>query len=165
MEFLAVLGAFLIKGSAKHPSLMSGTPVVQSYFGDRDRGVKSAKIRGGLKILNFQAPEIDPFLQRFYKSPSRKRKRHININFTIHPEIFTNGFPSRFLFWRGFFFVIVTGIRCGVDIAQKPNKSGQILDQRWKIFFGILTKLIPRRIFFCIAKILVLMVVHWWGSG
>ena len=22
-----------------------------------------------------------------------------------------------------------------VDIAQKPNKSGQILDQRWKMFF------------------------------
>ena len=22
-----------------------------------------------------------------------------------------------------------------VDIAQKPNKSGQMLDQRWKIFF------------------------------
>ena len=49
-----------------------------------------------------------------------------------------------------FFFVIFTGIRCGsefffvtpmrssggrVDTAQKPNKSGQILDQRWKIFF------------------------------
>ena len=46
-----------------------------------------------------------------------------------------------------FFFVIFTGIRCGVDIAQKPNKSGQILDQRWKILFAIFTKLIPRRIF------------------
>ena len=45
-----------------------------------------------------------------------------------------------------------------VDIAQKPNKSGQILDQRLKIFFVIFTKLIPRRIFFCLAKILVLMV-------
>ena len=33
-----------------------------------------------------------------------------------------------------------------MDIAQKPNKSGQVLDQRWKIFFGIFTKLIPRRI-------------------
>ena len=44
-----------------------------------------------------------------------------------------------------------------VDIAQKPNKSGQILDQRWKIFFAIFTKLIPRSICFCIAKILVLM--------
>ena len=32
-----------------------------------------------------------------------------------------------------------------VDIAQKPNNSGQILDQRWKIFFVIFTKLIPRR--------------------
>ena len=30
----------------------------------------------------------------------------------------------------------------------KKNKSGQILDQRWKIFFVIFTKLIPRRIFF-----------------
>ena len=28
----------------------------------------------------------------------------------------------------------------------------------WKIFFVIFTKLIPRKIFFCIAKILVLMV-------
>ena len=34
-----------------------------------------------------------------------------------------------------------------VDIAQKPNNSGQILDQRWKIFLVIFTKLIPRRIF------------------
>ena len=48
-----------------------------------------------------------------------------------------------------FFFVNFTGIRGGhrfffvapmrssgsrVDIAQRPNKSGQILDQRWKIF-------------------------------
>ena len=45
-----------------------------------------------------------------------------------------------------------------VDIAQKPNKSGQILDQRWKIFFVIFKKAIPRRIFY-IANILVLMVV------
>ena len=35
-----------------------------------------------------------------------------------------------------------------MDIAQKPNKSGQILDQRWKICFAIFTKLIPRGIFF-----------------
>ena len=48
-----------------------------------------------------------------------------------------------------FFF---TGIRCGVDIAQKPNKSGQILDQRLKIFFVIFTKAIPRRIFFLYCK-------------
>ena len=48
-----------------------------------------------------------------------------------------------------------------VDIAQEPNKSGQILDQRWKIIFVIFTKLIPRRIFFCIAKILVLMVLYF----
>ena len=47
-----------------------------------------------------------------------------------------------------------------VDIAQKLNKSGQILDQRWKIFFVIFTKLIPRRMFFCIAKISVLMVMN-----
>ena len=72
------------------------------------------------------------------------------------------------------FFVIFTGIRSGtdffvtpmrssgsrVDIAQKPNKSGQILDQRWKIFFVIFTKLIPRKFFVCIAKILVLMVLE-----
>ena len=65
---------------------------------------------------------------------------------TIHPGIFTNEFPSGFFFCN--FFVIFTGIRCGtvffvtpmrssgsrVDIAQKPNKSGQILDQRWKIY-------------------------------
>ena len=44
------------------------------------------------------------------------------------------------------------------DTAQKPNKSGQILGRRWKIFFVIFPKLIPRRIFLCIAKILVLMV-------
>ena len=34
-----------------------------------------------------------------------------------------------------------------MDTAQKANKSGQILDQRWKIFFVIFTKLIPRKIF------------------
>ena len=39
-----------------------------------------------------------------------------------------------------------------VDIAQKPNKSGQILDQRWKISLVIFTKLIPRRIFFVLQK-------------
>ena len=86
-------------------------------------------------------------------------------------------FTSKFLqinYPPVFFF---TGIRCGtdffvtpvrssgsrVDIAQKPNKSGQILDQRWKKskYFVIFTKLIPRRICFCIAKILVLMVLHF----
>ena len=39
-----------------------------------------------------------------------------------------------------------------MDIAQKPNKSGQILDQRWKIFFVIFTKLIPLRICFLYCK-------------
>ena len=39
-----------------------------------------------------------------------------------------------------------------VDIAQKPNKSGQILDQRWKLFFGTFTKLIPRKIFILYCK-------------
>ena len=55
-------------------------------------------------------------------------------------------------FFCSFFFVIFTGIRCGtdffvtpirssgsrVDIAQKPDKSGQILDQHWKIFLEFL---------------------------
>ena len=45
-----------------------------------------------------------------------------------------------------------------VYIAQKPNKSGQILAQRWKIFFVSFTKLIPRRIFFVLQTFLVLMV-------
>ena len=57
-----------------------------------------------------------------------------------------------------FFVTPMRSLGSRVDIAQKPNKSGQILDQRWKIFFVIFTKLIPRRIFFCIANILVLMV-------
>ena len=39
-----------------------------------------------------------------------------------------------------------------MDIAQKPNKSGQILDQRWKIVFVGFAKLIPRRIFFLYCK-------------
>ena len=39
-----------------------------------------------------------------------------------------------------------------MDIAQKPNKSGQILDQCWKIFFVIFTKLIPRRMFFFVLQ-------------
>ena len=57
-----------------------------------------------------------------------------------------------------FFQIALEGEASRVDIAQKPNKRGQILDQRWKIFFVIFTKLIPREIFFCIANILVLMV-------
>ena len=36
------------------------------------------------------------------------------------------------------FFVLFTGIRCGVDYCTKTNKSGQILDQRWKIFLQFL---------------------------
>ena len=52
-------------------------------------------------------------------------------------------------------FFFVTPMRSSgsrVDIAQKPNKNGQILDQRWKLFFVIFTKLIPRRIFFLYCK-------------
>ena len=45
-----------------------------------------------------------------------------------------------------------------VDIAQKPNKSGQILDQRWKIFFCNFSEMNSSQDFLCIAKILVLMV-------
>ena len=67
------------------------------------------------------------------------------------PRIFYKLIPLPFL-GVFFVFVIFTGIRCGVDIAQKPNKSGQILDQRWKIFFVIFTKLIPRRIFLYCKK-------------
>ena len=38
-------------------------------FGDRDRGVKSPKINeGGENFEFFGAPEIDPFLQRFYRN-------------------------------------------------------------------------------------------------
>ena len=91
-----------------------------------------------------------------------------NINYHS-PRIFYKLIPH-FVF----LFVIFTGIRCGtdffvtpmrssgsrVDIAQKPNKSGQSLDQRWKLFFVIFTKLIPRRLFFCIANILVLVVLN-----
>ena len=40
------------------------------------------------------------------------------------------------------------------------RSSGSRVD--WKIFFVIFTKLIPRKIFFCIAKILVLMVLRIW---
>ena len=63
------------------------------------------------------------------------------------PRNFYKLIPLPFFY---FFFVIFMGIRCStdfvfvtsmrssgsrVDIAQKPNKNGQILDQRWKIFF------------------------------
>ena len=58
---------------------------------------------------------------------------------------------------RSFFVTPMRSSGSRVDIAQKPNKSGQILDQRWKIFCVIFTRLIPRRMFFCIANILVLM--------
>ena len=63
--------------------------------------------------------------------------------YTIHPEIFKNSFPSRFFGNFCYFFgsslrpsiFFVTPMRSSrnrVDIAQKPKKSGQILDQRWK---------------------------------
>ena len=83
-----------------------------------------------------------------------------------------NSPPDLFLY----FFVMFTGIRCGhriffvtpmrssgsrVDIAQKPNKSGQILDQRWKIFCNFY-EINSSQDFFCIAKILVLMVWGYW---
>ena len=48
-----------------------------------------------------------------------------------------------------------------MDIAQKPNKSGQILDQRW-IFFCNFYEINSSQVFFCIAKILVLMVSGDW---
>ena len=46
-----------------------------------------------------------------------------------------------------------------VDTAQKPNKSGQILDQRWKIIFVILRNEFLAGFFFVLQKILVLMVL------
>ena len=42
------------------------------------------------------------------------------------------------------------------------RSSGSRVD--WKIFFVIFTKLIPRKNFFCIAKILVLMVNIFGGD-
>ena len=97
-----------------------------------------------------------------------------NVDVPFTPKFLLINSPPGFLYFLGvFFFVIlrelvaaptfffVTPMRSSgsrVDIAQKPNKSGQILDQRWKIFFVIFTKLIPGMIFFCIAKIWVLMV-------
>ena len=56
-----------------------------------------------------------------------------------------------------YFFVIFRGIHCSMDLAQKPNKSGQLLDQRWKLFFVIFMKLIPRRIFVVLQKLWC-----WW---
>ena len=65
---------------------------------------------------------------------------------TIHPEIFTIfSPPDLFLYIFCNFYgnslrppiFFVTRMRSSgsrVDIAQKPNKSGQILDQRWKSF-------------------------------
>ena len=50
-------------------------------------------------------------------------------------------------------FFISTGIRCGVDFAQKPNKSGQILDQRWKIFFVIFYETNSSQDYFFYCKI------------
>ena len=41
-----------------------------------------------------------------------------------------------------------------MDIAQKPNMSGQILDQRWKIFFCNFYEINSSQDFlFCVAKI------------
>ena len=39
-----------------------------------------------------------------------------------------------------------------MDIAQKPNKSGQILDQRWKILFVIFTNINSSQDFFLYCK-------------
>ena len=95
--------------------------------------------------------------------PEEQRKggflRGILQNVPFTPNLLQINSPPVFMF---VYFLMFTVIRCGVDIAQKPNKSSQILDQRWKIFFVIFTKTIPRRIFFCIAKILVLMVSFSW---
>ena len=57
-----------------------------------------------------------------------------------------------------FFFVIFTGMRCGVDIARKANKSGQILDKRWIIFFCNFYEICSSQDFFVLQTILVLMV-------
>ena len=48
-----------------------------------------------------------------------------------------------------------------MDMTQKPNKSGQILDQRWNIFFVIFTKLIPRKNFFLYCKNFGVDGVNW----
>ena len=72
------------------------------------------------------------------------KARLLKHDFPVH------GFPSRFFFV--FFFVISTGIRCGVDIAQKTKQewpdSGSTLEFFCKFyeinssqdFFGVLQK-------------------------
>ena len=91
----------------------------------------------------------DSIMQRLC---SRDRGCVYHILDTIHPEIFTNEFPA------GFFFCNFYGnsLRPPIFSVTPMRSSGSRVD--WKIFFVIFTKLIPRKNFFCIANILVLMV-------
>ena len=50
-----------------HPQIRAFT----GFFGDRDRGGSNLrKLEGGWKLWISRAPEIDPFLQRFYRKSS-----------------------------------------------------------------------------------------------
>ena len=88
------------------------------------------------------------------------------------PKFLQTNSPPGFFFFV-FFFCNFYGnsLRPPIFSVTPMRSSGSRV--AWKIFFVIFTKLIPRKNFFCIAKILVLMVninkfFRWltgWGGG
>ena len=124
----------------------------------------SAKIRGFLrfpapsKCLNFQA-------KGWICENLRFSAKICVFGFLCHLGSVTLLFAPKFLQINsppGFFFVIFfcnfygNSLRPPIFSVTLTRSSGSRVD--WKIFFVIFTKLIPRKNFFCIAKVLVLMV-------
>ena len=88
----------------------------------------------------------------FFWLPFTPKFLQINAPPVFFGVLFFCNFYGNSLRHRFFFVTPMRSSGSRVDIAQKPNKSGQILDQHWKIFFVIFTKLVPRRIFFVLQK-------------
>ena len=72
------------------------------------------------------------------------------------PRNFYKLIPSQFFFCNFFCNFYGSSLRPPIFSVTPMRSSGSRVD--WKIFFVIFTKLIPRKNFFCIANILVLMV-------
>ena len=72
------------------------------------------------------------------------------------PRIFYKLIPLQVFFCNFFCNFFGNSLRPPIFSVTLMRSSGSRVD--WKIFFVIYTKLIPRKNFFCIANILVLMV-------
>ena len=78
------------------------------------------------------------------------------------PRNFYKLIPLEVFFCNFFCNFYGNSLRPPIFSVTLMRSSGSRVD--WKIFFVIFTKLFPRKIFFCIAKILVLMVQAIWLS-